>query len=131
MSYRFAIFILTGFLLCNCGEERELPVKEENLTINDKPVVDSVCTSSELITDYYQHYEDILNTLPLTKTGYDVHKAFRYHIQDSSLKRQAQGYLIYNLNHDYGIRLHSKSLPNDLDSVILFKYYDHTIKDLK
>jgi hypothetical protein len=86
-----------------------------------------------MVTDYYQHYLDILNTLPVTKSTSDVRKAFRFHIQDSSLKEQSKGYLIYKLNHEYGLRLHSRSLPNNLDSVMLFKYFNGgTItKDLK
>lgn len=116
--------ILFILFLWGCGEEQEMAISKESLKVNEPEIPDSVCTRYETVTDYKEHYQDLLDGLPASaKTRSDVRKAFRLHIEDSSLSEIQNGVIIYYLNRGYGLRLHNKS-ATELDSVTLIRAYN-------
>lgn len=128
MKYLRFISLAIPLLFASCGEEKEMTIAPEKLTVNEPEIPDSICTTFEIISDYDQHYDDILNTLPAAHPSVaDVRGAFHHHIRDSSIEKSKDA-MEYRLDHDRIIYMHSKTLPNDLDSIAIIKFYDFPFK---
>src|ERR1041385_1335914 len=121
MKISIIISMACLFVVFSCGEEKEMPIARERLTVSEPVLPDSVCKVYETMSDYKGHYEDIMSTLPSYRSVNDVRTVFRRHIEDSVMKEQANGVIQYSLNHNYMLRLHSDPFPIHVDSLILYK----------
>lgn len=138
--------ILTVFILvtsCTNKEQTAEQIKFQQPlnTINTQPAVDSICTINEIITDRYNHFNELLNSL--NKDSYNFSttiKTFRHHITDTLTKFKKSNIIRLNLGNDYGLDLYINGLRKvkqiqfdklTIDSIHLFQYYHQNpiIKD--